>query len=61
MKARLAFASLFVYFAIQINSKSYFLTKAKLLKENNFADVNLEFQEAVLPTVEVAYIVYRVA
>ena len=41
-----------IYFAIQFNSEKYYVKKAKLLREDNTADVNLEFQEAVLPAVE---------
>ena len=29
------------------------------MKEQNFADVDLDFQEAVLPVVEIAYYVCR--
>lgn len=46
---------------LDYNSGNYYIKRAKLLRENNFADVNLEYQEAVLPTVEVAYVVIRVA
>ena len=42
-------------------SKNYFIQRAELLKENNFADVDLQFQEAVIPVVETAYSIGKIA
>lgn len=55
MAARLVLLIVYYY------SESYYIKRAKLLRVNNFADVDLEFQEAVLPVVEIAYFVCRVA
>ena len=52
IRLRMSLALYFIFFVIHINSKSYFIEKVKLLHENNFADVDLEFQNMVLPSVE---------
>ena len=59
-KVRIAIAAGLVFVSLAFFSNSYFIKNAKLPKENNFADVNLEFQEAVLPVVEIAFVVSRV-
>ena len=58
-KIRISIAAELASVSLALFYKSYFIKEAKLLKDNNFADVNLEFQEAVLPVVEIAFIVGR--
>ena len=40
-------------------SKGYYVKKAGLLQENNHADVNLEFQEMVLPVISTIELLVR--
>ena len=48
-----------VFALVDYYSKSYFITKAKRLTENNIAGVDLEFQDEVLESVEIAYLLLR--
>ena len=47
--------------AMSYDSDYYFIDKAEKQREKNFADVNLEFQEAILPTVKSAHTFINVA
>ena len=51
-KLRITLALRLIVYVVNVNSKAYFIKKAKLLQENNFADVDLEFQKMILPSVE---------
>ena len=42
-KARVALTARIIMWVMNLHSKSYFIRKAKILRENNFADVDLEF------------------
>lgn len=60
-KVRAFLAARLILTLVGIFSKSYFIRKARLLKDNNFADVDLEFQEAVLPVVYIVHSLCRLA
>lgn len=46
---------------MNLYSKSYFIERAKSLRTNNYADVDLGFQEVVLPVIECTFIGTRAA
>ena len=52
IRLRVLIALSLVFNVSLINSESYYVRKVKRLQENNFADVDLEFQNMILPSVE---------
>ena len=52
IRLRVLIALSLVFNVSLINSESYYVRKVKRLQENNFADIDLEFQNMILPSVE---------
>ena len=51
-KLRMSLVLRLIFYVLHVYSKHYFVKEAKLLQENNFADVDLELQKMILPSVE---------